>query len=75
MVNNSDIAQMLHILSANLTAEVETHNARNWENEDVIRLYECIQKAICQTQHHFCSQNDPDFLPEPQIDPSAILKK
>lgn len=75
MVDNSDIAQMLHILSSNLTAEVETHRAKFWDNEDAIRLYECLQAAICETQHQFCHQNDPDYLPEPQINPASILKK
>lgn len=75
MINNSDISGMLCLLSSNLTAEVETHRAKFWENEDTVRLYECLQAAICKTQHQFCSQSDPNYLPEPQIDPSAILKK
>lgn len=50
MADNSDIARMLSLLSANLMAEVETHNAGNWENEDTIRLYECLQTAIYETQ-------------------------
>lgn len=75
MVGNSDIARMLSVLSSNLTAEVETHKAKFWDNEDSIRLYECLQTAICKTQHQFCGQNDSNYLPEPQINTSTILKK
>ena len=53
MADNSDIARMLSLLSANLMAEVETHNAGNWENEDTIRLYECLQTATpCTPNTH-----------------------
>lgn len=73
MADNSGIARMLSLLSANLMAEVETHNAGNWENEDTIRLYECLQTAIYETQLKMC----PDYaepLTRPVIDPTKLLK-
>ena len=63
MIENRDISRMLFLLSSNLAVEVETHNSENWKNEDIVQLYECLQAAICKTQHQFCSQNDPDYLP------------
>lgn len=73
MAGHSDIAQMLSLLSANLMLEVETHNAGNWENEDTIRLYECLQTAIYETQLKICP-DCPDPLSRPVIDPSKLLK-
>ena len=74
MANNSDIARMLSLLSANLMAEVETHNAGNWENEDTVRLYECLQVAIYETQLKICPDY-PDPLSRPVIDPAKLLKQ
>lgn len=74
MASNSDIAEMLSLFSTNLLAEVETHNAGEWENADVIRLYECLQAAIYDTQRQLC----PDYaepLARPVINPTNILKK
>lgn len=73
MADNSGIARMLSLLSANLMAEVETHNAGNWENEDTIRLYECLQTAIYVTQVKVCP-NYPELLSRPVIDPTKLLK-
>lgn len=73
MSENTEIARMLSVLSANLTAEVETHNAGNWENGDIVRLYECLQTAIYETQLKIC----PDYaepLARPVIDPTKLLK-
>lgn len=73
MSGNTEIARMLSVLSANLTAEVETHNAGNWENGDIVRLYECLQTAIYETQLKIC----PDYaepLTRPVIDPTKLLK-
>lgn len=73
MDKNAEIARMLSLLSTNLTAEVETHNSGNWENEDIVQLYECLQTAIYETQLKIC----PDYaepLVRPVIDPTNLLK-
>lgn len=74
MADNEDISRMLRKLYSTFLAEVETHNAKNWENPDTIRLYECLQAAICKTQHAFCQKGDPDYLHDPAIDPTTLLK-
>lgn len=72
-MSNSDVARMLSLLSASLTAEVEVHNSGNWENEDIIRLYECLQTAIYETQLKVFPDY-PDPLSRPVIDPAKLLK-
>lgn len=73
MVEKSEISYMLSLLSAYLTAEVETHNAENWESSDTIKLYECLQNAICSTHNRLCPNEEP--LPRPTINPNLLLKK